>query len=181
MRNLSEFLSSWRVPRGKPIESTRRSNAEKFRTGGEWKSSAKSAFSFEWAALHNEVPDDLRRRLWLLMQKGAADLARSGALERHPASRQLVQHGFERKQVCLSAEFLGANFLRRHVGGGAHHGSRGGQVARLAPGGHGLGRTAHQRAFGRTMPSLWAASSASAISIILSPYLQACLPQRTDR
>jgi hypothetical protein len=45
MRYLSEFLSSWRVPRGKAIESTRRSNAKKFRTGGERKSSAKALFT----------------------------------------------------------------------------------------------------------------------------------------
>jgi hypothetical protein len=87
------------VPRGKPIESTRRSNAEKFRTGGEWKSSAKSAFYFEWAALHNEVRDDLRRRLWLLMQKGAADLAGCRARERHPDSSYSTASK-ENRSVC---------------------------------------------------------------------------------
>jgi hypothetical protein len=111
VRNLSEFLSSWRVPRGKLIESTRRSNADKFRTGGEWKSSAKALFASKWAAWHNEVPDDLRRRLCLLMQNGAADLAGCRALERHSASRQLVQHGFERKQVYLSVKcFRGPDY-----------------------------------------------------------------------
>jgi hypothetical protein len=41
-------------PRGDAIEWTQTSDAEKFRTGGKWKSSQKSLSYFGWTGLHNE-------------------------------------------------------------------------------------------------------------------------------
>jgi hypothetical protein len=43
----------------------------------------------------------------------------------------LFQHGSQGKKIRLPIQLLGANLLRRHVGGGPHHGSCGGQVGRL--------------------------------------------------
>ena len=73
----------------------------------------------------------LRRRLWLVAQDGAANLARAVALERHLAGRHLVQHRAKGEQVGARVQFLGLHLLRRHVGHCAQHRARAGQVLRL--------------------------------------------------
>ena len=72
----------------------------------------------------------LRRRRRIVPQNGAANLARTGAIERHLAGRHLVEHRSERKQIRARVDIFCPHLFRRHVCDGAQHCARTGEMLR---------------------------------------------------
>jgi hypothetical protein len=68
-------------------------------------------FQLRW-----NLPVNVRRWFWILVQDRAANFPGARPVERHLASRHLVQYGSEGEQVGACVELLGLNLLRRHIG-----------------------------------------------------------------